>query len=595
MINARPYARRFLTLALLAVAAALLALAPGTRDASADDPQWGWELGDEFTAGTVGYQGSDSGLVLECPTGSLAVGSRMFSDTAGPGIAGAKRITGIQLVCLQVNELGAGPHDNFIYNDQAPLQVLSWGYVDPNITPSTPQRQIDFNEVWKGIWAFVRKGSGDPKLKPRFFMGAWAFTFSSQAEELEFQPFDPLSFVREVRAQGSFGYGPSTAGQISPQTTNFDFASCGPGVYADFSSPPITDLKGVRGMRLFRYTSASQEKLGGIQLLCQDLNRVELPSPVDQTPGPPGGTGLTIEKRDNFDPIASGSTLTYTLEVSNLGPNTQTNVRLTDRLPASWGHIRITRVSQGSCDVSDETVSCNLGSLAAGASATVDVAVTAPLAALLQIDNTATVSSDSEGPDEGDNTTIEPTLVFSPDGSPTLDGFTVTKADDVDPVAVGGTLTYTVTVTNDTSQDVAGATLIDPLPGGVTFVSVMASEGGTCGVLGVTVMCAFGPLAAGSSAWATIVGDGAVGAGGRHQQGHGGPPLGERRSDGNHRLGVHHRGPRWSGDRVRLRQVPLHHERGQRRGWHDRRPRRLRRQHHHVRNRVHRALRARLR
>ena len=154
--------------------------------------------------------------------------------------------------------------------------------------------------------------------------------------------------------------------------------------------------------------------------------------------------------------------------------------------------------------MSDETVSCNLGDIAGGASAIVDVAVTAPPAALLQIDNTATVSSDSEGPDDSDNTTIEPTLVFSPGGSPTLDGFTVTKADDVDPVAVGGTLTYTVTVINDTSQDVAGATLVDPLPGGVTFVSVTPSQG-NCAAPGGGVICAFGPLAAGSSAWATIV------------------------------------------------------------------------------------------
>jgi uncharacterized repeat protein (TIGR01451 family) len=51
------------------------------------------------------------------------------------------------------------------------------------------------------------------------------------------------------------------------------------------------------------------------------------------TAAPPGSTDLAITKTDSPDPVNVGSTLTYTIQVQNLGPNAATGVAVTDQLP----------------------------------------------------------------------------------------------------------------------------------------------------------------------------------------------------------------------------------------------------------------------
>ena len=71
------------------------------------------------------------------------------------------------------------------------------------------------------------------------------------------------------------------------------------------------------------------------------------------------------------------------------------------------------------------------------------------------------------------------------------------------PVAVGGSVTYTVTVTNNGPNPAAGVTLLDVLPAGVTVNSITASLGTCSGA--TTLTCAIGALASGQSAIVTIV------------------------------------------------------------------------------------------
>jgi uncharacterized repeat protein (TIGR01451 family) len=78
---------------------------------------------------------------------------------------------------------------------------------------------------------------------------------------------------------------------------------------------------------------------------------------------------------------------------------------------------------------------------------------------------------------------------------------TLTKTDSPDPVKVGQDLTYTLLVTNNGLQDATGVTVVDTLPGGVTFVS--ASVG--CAELSGVVTCDVGPLAMAGVASITIV------------------------------------------------------------------------------------------
>jgi uncharacterized repeat protein (TIGR01451 family) len=66
----------------------------------------------------------------------------------------------------------------------------------------------------------------------------------------------------------------------------------------------------------------------------------------------------------------------------------------------------------------------------------------------------------------------------------------------------GRNVTYTLVVTNNGPSTAKGVQVSDPLPAGVTFVSVAPAA---CGLAGTTVTCALGDLAKGQSVSVTVV------------------------------------------------------------------------------------------
>ena len=76
------------------------------------------------------------------------------------------------------------------------------------------------------------------------------------------------------------------------------------------------------------------------------------------------------------DPAMEGSQIDYTIDITNNGPDLASNVTLTDGLPVGVGNVQAAP-SQGSCGETGGIVTCLLGALADGASATVTVTVTA--------------------------------------------------------------------------------------------------------------------------------------------------------------------------------------------------------------------------
>ncbi len=85
------------------------------------------------------------------------------------------------------------------------------------------------------------------------------------------------------------------------------------------------------------------------------------------TTRPGGGPDVSVTKSDNPDPVAVGQVVSYTITVRNNGPGTATSVQLTDIHPASF---RFLGGELGCTPTSTTQVSCNLGSMAAGASIT---------------------------------------------------------------------------------------------------------------------------------------------------------------------------------------------------------------------------------
>jgi uncharacterized repeat protein (TIGR01451 family) len=122
---------------------------------------------------------------------------------------------------------------------------------------------------------------------------------------------------------------------------------------------------------------------------------------------------LALTKAAWPSPVSVQENLIYTLRVTNLGPGVATGVQVTDPLPP------VTFVSagstQGSCGGTN-TVTCVVGTLAAGASATITIVVTPP--AIGSVSNTASVTGDQPDPNQNNNSAAIATSVVSVGGTP---------------------------------------------------------------------------------------------------------------------------------------------------------------------------------
>ncbi len=107
--------------------------------------------------------------------------------------------------------------------------------------------------------------------------------------------------------------------------------------------------------------------------------------------------------------VAVGGNATYTITVTNQGPNTANLVTVANPIIAGSAHVSST-ASQGSCTVAAGVVTCNLGSLASGSSATITLVTTMNSAGMQT--NTATVTSATIDPVSGNNTSSSAVLVY---------------------------------------------------------------------------------------------------------------------------------------------------------------------------------------
>jgi uncharacterized repeat protein (TIGR01451 family) len=104
----------------------------------------------------------------------------------------------------------------------------------------------------------------------------------------------------------------------------------------------------------------------------------------------------------------TGGTITYTLAVSNAGPFDAHNVTVDDPLPAGETLISAA-TSQGSCS---GTVTCHLGTVANGGSATITIVVRVTASCGSTLTNTATVNADEPDPDTSNNSSTSSAFVY---------------------------------------------------------------------------------------------------------------------------------------------------------------------------------------
>jgi len=136
-----------------------------------------------------------------------------------------------------------------------------------------------------------------------------------------------------------------------------------------------------------------------------DAAREQLASRLSSTPVT---ADLSASGNHSPEPVPVGQLLTYTIVATNSGPSDATNVRITDTLPDVVSFVSASS-TQGTC-TGGAGVSCALGGLAHGSSATVTIVVTANFPG--QTSNTANVSGTEIDPNLGNNsTTIQATIV----------------------------------------------------------------------------------------------------------------------------------------------------------------------------------------
>jgi uncharacterized repeat protein (TIGR01451 family) len=122
----------------------------------------------------------------------------------------------------------------------------------------------------------------------------------------------------------------------------------------------------------------------------------------------PAQADVALAKSDSQDPVGAGHLLVYTLHVTNLGPGAAPAVTVTDPLPRGLGFVS---AAPDVCSAAAGTVTCALGSLAAGASASVDVTVAVGPGVRGTVTNAASVTGGAPDPVAANDADSEDTLV----------------------------------------------------------------------------------------------------------------------------------------------------------------------------------------
>ena len=124
-----------------------------------------------------------------------------------------------------------------------------------------------------------------------------------------------------------------------------------------------------------------------------------------------GQNDLSVTLVDTPDPVTLGSNIVYTAQVRNSGPAGASGVQLNFEVPANLDIVSFAS-SQGACALNQGTIDCNLGALAANASAQVVVEASPRTDGTVRI--TATVVAASEDPYPVNNSDTASTIVGLP-------------------------------------------------------------------------------------------------------------------------------------------------------------------------------------
>ncbi len=193
---------------------------------------------------------------------------------------------------------------------------------------------------------------------------------------------------------------------------------------------------------------------------------------------------LSVAKAPSATTVQAGQNFTYTLTVTNPGPDNADNVTVTDTLPAELTYVS----DDHSASVSGQTLNWNLGTLAPGVT---HILITVSAANVgSNVVNSATVASTTPDPDLSNNATSAPPVTINTPQA----GISIAKTVSSRTVLLGQNFTYTLSVTNGGPDNAENVSVVDTLPPQLTYVS----DDHAATVSGQTLTWSLGTLAPGT-------------------------------------------------------------------------------------------------
>ncbi len=299
--------------------------------------------------------------------------------------------------------------------------------------------------------------------------------------------------VGYTRSQGA-GAADAVILEIDPATGNTLSTTLFGGSRDDIANAVATDAANLYIVGESRsFASAEGNAVGQNDVLLLRYAVGENPPPP---PPPPSGADLALSLTGTPAVLTVNGQLTYAIDLRNNGPLAATGVRVTDTLPDTMPLATVSS-TQGACG-GTRTVSCELGTLAAGAQATVTIDVTATQSG--SFSNTASVLRNEPDPVTENDIDTETTTV-QPLSSGQAD-LAIAATATPDPGAAGQALSYVLTARNIGPATATGVVVTDNLPPGVGLGQISPSQGSCAGTR--TVSCDLGPLVVGAEATVTI-------------------------------------------------------------------------------------------
>jgi uncharacterized repeat protein (TIGR01451 family) len=216
-------------------------------------------------------------------------------------------------------------------------------------------------------------------------------------------------------------YGPGPAYHTTATTDPngfYHFDNLLPGSYSLLETHPVgwidgKDTIGSQGGTTYpdRFDLWLDQGVNGVNNNFGELTPVVSPPPLPP-PGPPPAADLGIVKTASAAAVPVGSAVTYTLTVSNLGPDTATGVTVRDNLPPGVTFVSAAAAGWQESEAAG-VVTFTTDSLASGASATLTVNILAPNTPG-NITNVSTVSSNTPDTNPNNDTSQVTVAVGAP-------------------------------------------------------------------------------------------------------------------------------------------------------------------------------------